>query len=419
MAHLLQAMNGDSRGLVGAHGTGEHPMTTMAAFHVRWKQATSVPVLKWSGRWGALSSALKSKAQWHFHGNMLSFRKAAAEIRGLPWPWPGTSTLEAYLRQSRYARHGAAQAGMPLATAETFNTLIVQRKLQGNKACFWPENEKVQLALQIALEAKNTRRLAQAAAMAARASEPMHRDARGIPRDDAGREINMGYFGPKGGVPSVQWELISVMKQLGLEPTNWMDAGRSKLIGTMQAEIKLHVAKHGEAPVRRRNKDGTIQPLPGAAAAAAPARGSATAAPTAPGAPPRTMTPPRRAASAPQRRGPRHGVEAQERMAAQVVAQAEAQARRSIQLFNIGDSAPSSFQTAQSAAPLTQTTALAMGFTLSPEQQAAAAEMASAMTDVDEPVSEPAPSIAPSTASSGVLVPHNTLAAHNVPVPNW
>ena len=114
-------------------------------------------------------------------------------------------------------------------------------------------------------------------------------------------------------------------------------------------------------------------------------------------------------------------------MAAQVVAQAEAQARRSIQTsmvaplnFNIGDSAPMSFQSAQSAAaPLTQQTALAMGFTLSPEQQAAAAEMASAMTDVDEPVSEPAPSGAPSTASSGVLVPHNTLQAHNVPVPNW
>ena len=106
-------------------------------------------------------------------------------------------------------------------------------------------------------------------------------------------------------------------------------------------------------------------------------------------------------------------------MAAQVVAQAEAQARRSIQLFNIGDSAPSSFQTAQSVAPLTQTTALAMGFTLSPEQQAAAAEMATAMTDVDEPVSEPAPSVAPSTASSGILVPHNLLPAHDVPVPNW
>ena len=91
-------------------------------------------------------------------------------------------------------------------------------------------------------------------------------------------------------------------------------------------------------------------------------------------------------------------------MAAQLVAQGEAQARRGLQLFNIGDGTPpSSFLTAQSAAPLTQTTALAMGFTLSPEQQAQAAAMATAMdTEVDEPVAEPAP-------SSGVLVPANEI----------
>ena len=278
MAQLLQMMNGDSRGCVGTPGSGAHPMSSMSACHVRWKQATGVPVLKWSGRWSSLASALKAKAEWHFMGNLLSFRKVASTIRGLPWPWPGTSALEAYLRQSRYARHGAAQAGAALATAETFNTLIVQRKLQGNKACFWPEHEKVLLALQIALEAKNTRKLAQAAAMEARSTEPMHRDARGVPRDEAGREINMGYFGPKGGLPTVQWELISVMKQLGLEPVNWMDAGRFKLIGTMQAEIKLHVAQHVEAPVRRRNKDGTVQPLPSARDAAAPATGATAAA---------------------------------------------------------------------------------------------------------------------------------------------
>ena len=102
-------------------------------------------------------------------------------------------------------------------------------------------------------------------------------------------------------------------------------------------------------------------------------------------------------------------------MAAQLVAQGEAQARRSIQLFNIGDSTPPSrFLTAQSVDPLTQTTALAMGFTLPPEQQVQAAAMATAMdTEVDEPVAEPAP-------SSGVLVQANEIP----PVPveqheNW
>ena len=112
-------------------------MTSMSACQVRWKQATGVPVLKWSGRWSAISAALKSKAQWHFHGNLLSFRKVSASIRTLPWPWQGTADLAAYLKQSRYALHGAAQVGFTV-TAETFNMLITQRKLQGNRACFLP-----------------------------------------------------------------------------------------------------------------------------------------------------------------------------------------------------------------------------------------------------------------------------------------
>ena len=95
-------------------------------------------------------------------------------------------------------------------------------------------------------------------------------------------------------------------------------------------------------------------------------------------------------------------------MAAQLVAQGEAQARRGIQLFNIGDppsaSASSRFQSAHSVALLTQTSALAMGFTLSPEQQAQALTMAAAMEDVvdeGEPGSEP--------PSSGVLVSPNEI----------
>ena len=218
----------------------------------------------------------------------------------------------------------------------------------------------------------------------------------------------MGYFCPKGGLPLVQWELISVMKQLGLEPTNWMDAGRFKLIGTMQAEIKLHVARHGEAPVRRRNRDGTVQPLPSVRVAGAPVPGAAATAAPAPGAPPRTMTPPRRAAPAPKRRGLRHGVEAQERLAAQLVAAGEVSARRNIY---IGETPPANFQPAtfQTAA-----SASAMGFSLTPEQHSQAAQMATAMEGMEELESEPhsEPSLA-SAMSSGVLAPSQ------IPVPNW
>ena len=117
--------------------------------------------------------------------------------------------------------------------------------------------------------------------------------------------------------------------------------------------------------------------------------------------PPRTMTPPRPAAPAPKRcTGPRQGDEAQERMAAQLVAQGEAAARRNIY---IGETPPASFQTAGSAA--------AMSSSLTAEQRGQAAAMATAMEGLDdlesEPQSEP-------SMGSGVLV-----HANEIPVPNW
>ena len=80
---------------------------------------------------------------WHFSGMAMWMWDRRCSFKGLPLPWPSTSSVDEYLEQSRYAaRHRDRIDGI------VFSDLVALRDRLGRHLA-WMENEKVLTAMRI------------------------------------------------------------------------------------------------------------------------------------------------------------------------------------------------------------------------------------------------------------------------------
>ena len=151
---------------------------------------------------------LAARSVWHWQG-LLLWLLQRPRLRGYPLPWPGSETMEQYLKQPRTR---PSRSGTSILTHGVFAELMELRNKMGFGEAFL-EDERVTLALQIARSKPGTLLRAKAAARQESLSAAKEKAAEGrLNFNPAAAQL----LGPKGGLPRRKTDLVKLASTFGL-----------------------------------------------------------------------------------------------------------------------------------------------------------------------------------------------------------